>query len=118
MESRITTVEAENLRLQAKVNPLEREIDRLQKQIQHVESKDLDLASEEIEILKTLSSAGRWLTSEQLAHHLQMNPVRVKHFLAELIDKKYIQDAYSMDSPVQYLLDDHGNAYLVKHNLV
>lgn len=63
MESKITTLEAQNLHLQVKINPLEREVDRLKKLMQREESKDPNLAAEEIEILKTLSSAGEWLTS-------------------------------------------------------
>jgi hypothetical protein len=119
MEAKVTTLEAENLRLQTQVNPLEREVKRLKEQIQHESAKEHRLDPEEIEILRAIASVDGGLTASQISKRWEVSRVRVEHFFNLLVEKRFIYGArVDDDELVAYVLDNEGKAYLVNNNMV
>jgi len=117
LESKVTRLEAENLKLRAEVTPLKQEVERLKNQSAPQDRGSLD--ETEVKILTHLSQAGgRRPTAEEIAHHLGINPTRIEYFVNRLTEARFLNASYSSIDPTTYTLDQKGNEYLVKHNIV
>lgn len=113
------SLKVENLHLKAKVNPLERDIERLKNQLEQKPTPVHDLEPNEVDIMKFVGEK-KSVNAADIGKGLNMHSVQVEHHLGRLLKANYIGQTSVAASliGVQYSLSDKGNAYLVKNNLV
>jgi hypothetical protein len=117
METKVKALQSENLHLQAKVNPLERTIERLEQEIQKKSAPVHKLDPIEVEMMKFIGEKGS-VTPSDIAVAMNMHSVPVEHFLSRLLKADYVVQAYLAMIGASYSLADKANAYLVENNLV
>lgn len=118
LESKLKVLDAENLKLKAEVNPLKQEVERLKKQIEQEAAPSHKLEQSETDMLLLIAEHPNGLTSPQISGMLKLHTARTEHFLGLLTKKNFILAILRMGGHARYVLDDGGNEYLVKNNLV
>jgi len=120
MESKIQSLEAENLKLRAQVNPLQRDVDRLKNQLEQQQSSShkqpLDKESEGI--IELLAKSDSRMYVEEISEHLKIHPTKAKHLLNQLVEHGYVYVGYSIGSPPVYSLAEAGQEYAVARGFV
>lgn len=111
IESERDRLKTENLHLQAKVNPLERENERLQQQLQEKASPSLSLDQTKEEMLRVLNKHPDSPTVD-MAKTFDMTKEGVKFHL-DLMKKAGLVDSYYDDGETWHL-EHGGRAYLHK----
>jgi len=112
MEVERDSLKTENLHLAAKVNPLEREIERLQNQVQKMGSQNhgrLDEIAENI----LLALANGEYDRERIFAPLNISKVKGDHLFDVLTERKLVNYEFGMTTTTPL-----GRAYLVKHGLI
>lgn len=117
MEAKVQSLETENLNLRAKVNPLERQVERLQNQSQQKPAPAHLLEDTEIEMMKFIGNA-RSITAADLRNGMHLHSVHVEHCLGRLKKSGHIDDDHVPMVGAMYSLTDKGNAYLVENRLI
>lgn len=121
-QSQIQVLESANLKLQAEVNPLKREIERLNNQIQGVHSQRLDKTAEEILVF---ISRHENFTAPQVAQATGVSEQLATYHLEELKKHELIDAQYTMGNDftgarprTSWHIKQPGRAYLVSHKLI
>lgn len=113
MESKITILEAEKLHLQAKVNPLQREIDGYKKKLEL--QGDLHLHELEERIMKAICQEQRAMFNNELATKLDENVIRIRVFLNKLKERNLVRERQHWQGGTMFSLTDDGATYAVEH---
>ena len=118
MESKIQTLETQNLHLQAKVNPLEREVQGLKKEKEKNAAQShgrLDDLSEKILIEVANSSS---VASEQLIQHLEISPAKGNHHFDILEERQFVRAVGGSSEGTEFVATTEGRKYLAHHDLL
>ena len=111
MELRVQTTEAKLLKLAAEVNPLKRDVERLQNEIKQTGSQDhtsLDEVAEKI----LLAVANGEYSRERIFSNLNVSKVKGDHLFDILAERRLL--IYEFGTTTATPL---GRAYLIKHDL-
>jgi DNA-binding PadR family transcriptional regulator len=118
LESKVRILEADNLKLRAEVNPLKKEVGRLENKVQQ---KDAPLAHNpdetEIEVMKFIGDK-RSTTASDIQSGLKIHSVVTEHCLGRLLKSDFIEQSRVPLVGAMYSLTNRGNAYLVEKKLV
>ncbi|HTE16352.1 MAG TPA: hypothetical protein VK642_14855 [Burkholderiales bacterium] len=112
LESKVTVLQAEKLNLEAQVNPLKREIERLQNQVKETDSQDhLRLAEFAEKIL--LAVANGQQDRERIFASLNIAKIIGDYLFDILYERNFVSNEFTVLSATPL-----GRAYLVENNLV
>jgi hypothetical protein len=121
MEAEIQTLKAQNLSLQAKVNPLEREIQRLKDDIKkYAASTDHDKLDRWLEkILIEIANHGP-LTREHQTKPPRLSTARLAHYFDILVEKGFIEIVPPLfkRKGTWFAATVKGRKYLARHDLL
>src|SRR5262245_3902718 len=84
LESKVTTLEAQNLELRAGMDTLKQDVERLTNQIERSAAYNGELDDSEVKILQILSSATGRVIAMSVAMHLGISQTRAEYYLDEL----------------------------------
>ncbi|HEV8552531.1 MAG TPA: hypothetical protein VGR65_03965 [Casimicrobiaceae bacterium] len=118
METEIQTLKAENLHLQAKVNPLEREIEGLKKEKEQKAAQShgrLDDLSEKILIEVANSSV---VISDQLIQYFQISPARGARLFDTLEERSFVRAVGGSSDGTEFVATPEGRKYLERYDLL
>jgi chromosome segregation ATPase len=119
-DAEIERLKADNLRLQAQVNPLQREVQQLKDQLVRATDDSNKLCEEEVQILRMIAEVGpkAHVNAAAVAGLLNLNDTKVTYFLKRLEENNYIHGSYASLGSTEYKLKHRGNEYLVRNHLV
>jgi DNA-binding MarR family transcriptional regulator len=122
LESRVATLEAQNLELRAGVDVLKQDIERMKSQMEKSASYEGELDDIEVKILQILSSATGRVIAMSVAMHLGISQTKAEYYLTELESAGYIRGARSntgtrLGQPPEYSLTEIGREHVLRHNL-
>ena len=121
METKLKVLEAENLKLQAKANPQEREIERLKQQINKSAApvEQAPLHEDAQKMLRLIASKQYWHSKDdvfrQMQASVQLNPVWAAYHFDELQRRDFVH----AEPPIGfYTATPAGRKYLVENDLI
>lgn len=121
MEFQITALKAENLHLQAQVNPLQRDIERLKSKIQDLEgeaaAKQGDPLDENAKRLLVAVSKG-FQFFKGASTYIDNNAALTEYYFGLLKKHRYIRWTFSYEAPSRCVITHDGLEYLHKHGLL
>jgi hypothetical protein len=83
------------------------------------EKGDIELAKQEVKILKILAEHGdNRLNAKEIANIISENKTKTEYYLDCLLKKKLISDLLIMGAHSRYGLTSNGRAYLVENNII
>ena len=118
MITEIQTLKAEKLNLQAKVNPLERQVQGLKQEKEQSATRGhgrLDDLSEKI--LIEVANRDR-IIREELIQHLGLSPAKGNHHFDILEEGLFITMVGAIEEGTEFLATPDGRKYLARHNLL
>jgi chromosome segregation ATPase len=121
IEAKITTLQSENLNLQAKVNPLERKIEQLTDQIQRMQSGAVVAGAEQLEpsaekLLLTIANRGR--IDGSFAALLKVTNAQADYYVSVLKRRGFIRYVHSYTGDSGFVATADGLEYLHRKGLL
>ena len=118
LEAKYGALETENSILKDDLRQAKAEIVKLKEEINRLTHTD-DLEEKEKAILALYATRDRYMTAEEIAHHLQLNPVRADYYLTKLVGGEYIRSPPPIVAgPTNYYITQKGREFLIKNNLI
>jgi len=118
MKAQIQKLEAENLKLQAEINPTKRELERVTQEKARHGVSPLDEISEKILIALSELPPNGDATANNLASHLGLNVQVIQFHLDELDSTKHANAIYIMNRETGWTIDHEGRKYLIQRGLL
>ncbi len=120
LRTTVQRLEAEILRLQTVVNPIQRENDALKARLRRAAAQEDKLDETDEKILTIISNAGPAgrITLTALTEYLELHPTRIAVHLRRLVKDRFIYTVADLGDLSQYKLNDRGEEYLVQKGIV
>jgi FtsZ-binding cell division protein ZapB len=118
MKEKVQSLQSENLRLTARVNPLEREVERLKsEEKRHAPREFVRLDELQETILIEIANHGP-ITRQHYVRQLKVSNARAVFCYDVLEEKEYVAISYHDDKGTWYVATPMGRKYLYHHCLL